>query len=87
MLFERELLANAERQISLQEKLLARVMTLSRQQIIAKEQIDTAEIALIAARQRVIQHQQAIARMGLQIETTKVKQDQYDVDIKEAEAY
>ena len=86
VLFERELLANAERQISLQEKLLARVMTLSRQQIIAKEQIDTAEIALIAARQRVIQHQQAIARMGLQIETAKVKQDQYDVDIKEAEA-
>ena len=84
--FERELLANAERQISLQEKVLARVTTLSRQQIIAKEQIDTAEIALITARQRVIQHQQAIARMGLQIETAQVKQDQYNVDIEEAQA-
>ena len=84
--FEHKLLTNAERQISLQEKVLARVTTLSRQKIIAKEQIDTAEIVLITARQRVIQHQQAIARMGLQIETAQVKQDQYNVDIEEAQA-
>ena len=84
--FEHKLLTNAERQISLQEKVLARVTTLSRQKIIAKEQIDTAEIVLITSRQRVIQHQQAIARMGLQIETAQVKQDQYNVDIEEAQA-
>ena len=35
--FEHKLLTNAERQISLQEKVLARVTTLSRQKIIAKE--------------------------------------------------
>ena len=84
--FEHKLLTNAERQISLQEKVLARVTTLSRQKIIAKEQIDTAEIVLITARQRVIQHQQAIARMSLQIETAKLKQDQYNVDIEEVQA-
>ena len=84
--FEASLLANATRQIDLQKNILARVTELSDRQIIAKEQIDAAELSLLNLQQKAIQHEQAIARMHLQIESAKARQDQYYIDLDETAA-
>ena len=84
--FEGSLLANAARQIDLQKNILARVTELSDRQIIAKEQIDAAELSLINLQQKAIQHEQAISRMRLQIESAKARQDQYYIDLDETAA-
>ncbi len=84
--FEASLLANATRQIDLQKNILARVTELSDRQIIAKEQIDAAELSLLNLQQKAIQHEQAIARMHLQIESAKARQDQYYIDLEETDS-
>ena len=84
--FEASLLANAIRQIDLQKNILARVTELSERQIIAKEQIDGTELALINLQQNAIQHEQTIARIRLQIASAKARQDQYNIDLDETAA-